>query len=130
MIDFTNRTAFIIAVLSTSLAILAPALYLFYQLNHPTILAFPWSSSSSSDRRKRKDKNIKVVFAGSFNPPHNGHLGMVEYLASRYKEVVVVIGVNPNKTYAVTPEQRAEILTKMIKTLNLGDDCSARVEGW
>ena len=70
-----------------------------------------------------------MVFAGSFNPPHNGHLGMVEYLASRYKEVIVVIGVNPSKTYSVTPQQRADILSTMIETLDLGDDCNARVEG-
>lgn len=132
MIDFTNKSSCIPAILSTIIAILSPALYLLYQLNHPTVLKFPWpsySAESSNKHNHKKDKQTKVVFAGSFNPPHNGHLVMAKYLASRYKEVIVVIGVNPNKTYSVTPEQRAEILSKMIESLNLGDDCNIRVEG-
>ena len=29
---------------------------------------------------------MTVVFAGSFNPPHWGHLVMIRYLAERYSE--------------------------------------------
>ena len=48
-----------------------------------------------------------VVMAGSFNPPHNGHLAsraILEYLSKRYgQEVIVVIGVNLTKKYLVSP---------------------------
>ena len=42
---------------------------------------------------------------------------MVEYLSRRHSEVVLVVGVNPNKTYDVSPQQRADLLNTMIKSL-------------
>ena len=33
----------------------------------------------------------------------------------RYGEVVVVIGFNPSKKYAVSPEKRKELLNRMLK---------------
>ena len=131
MTDFTNNTAVITVILVCILALLLPALNLLYQLNCPTILTYPWppTNTSTKTRRQKKDKRTVVVFAGSFNPPHNGHLVMIKYLAMRYKEVIVVIGVNPNKKYAVSPQKRAEILTKMVNTLELGRECNVRVEG-
>ncbi len=125
MIDFTSKAALLTAV-STSVAIvLLPALSLLFQLFYPKVLKFPWTSSFN----KKKDKEMTVVFAGSFNPPHNGHLVMIQYLAMRYREVIVVIGINPNKKYPVQPQTRADILTRMIDTLELSQECNVRVEG-
>ena len=45
---------------------------------------------------------------------------------TRYKQVVAVIGFNPNKTYPVTPEQRAELLREMLKGTS---NTNVRVEG-
>eukprot|EP00979_Chaetoceros_neogracilis_P011037 scaffold2667_cov218-Chaetoceros_neogracile.AAC.4 len=50
----------------------------------------------------------------SFNPPHNGHIAMIKYLANTYENVILVIGMNPNKVYKVSPQTRADILHKMI----------------
>jgi len=61
------------------------------------------------------EKNETVIFAGSFNPPHHGHLAMLVYLAERFGQVIAVVGVNKNKTYNVSPEFRARLITKMIK---------------
>jgi Cytidylyltransferase-like len=81
---------------------------------HPTVIEFPWkekgasslllatamhssSAQSSSGTRNRgssdeeKDKTKTVVLAGSFNPVHKGHVSMLEYLATRYGRVVVVV---------------------------------------
>ena len=113
-----------IAVSASLLLVILPILNLLYQLNFPKILTFPWPSKT-----KQKDKETTVVFAGSFNPPHNGHLVMIQYLAMRYKQVIVVIGVNPNKKYDVLPQTRADILKKMVDTLDLGRNCNVRVEG-
>ncbi len=69
-----------------------------------------------------------MVFAGSFNPAHNGHLAMIQYLSERYKEVILVIGMNPNKTYKVSPNARADILERMVASLGL-DKSRVRVKG-
>jgi hypothetical protein len=47
----------------------------------PTIIRYPWPKQS---QRGARDKNLTVVLAGSFNPPHKGHLAMILYLAERY----------------------------------------------
>jgi cytochrome b561 len=47
----------------------------------PTIIRYPWPKQAQQGAR---DKNITVALAGSFNPPHKGHLAMILYLAERY----------------------------------------------
>lgn len=78
---------------------------------HPIILSHPWPLN---DDQSAKDSQRMVVFAASFNPPHKGHLVMLEYLARRYGTVWVVIGRNPDKQYQVSPEQRAQLVRTML----------------
>eukprot|EP00428_Durinskia_dybowskii_P034036 CAMPEP_0170275874 /NCGR_PEP_ID=MMETSP0116_2-20130129/37921_1 /TAXON_ID=400756 /ORGANISM="Durinskia baltica, Strain CSIRO CS-38" /LENGTH=514 /DNA_ID=CAMNT_0010527145 /DNA_START=108 /DNA_END=1648 /DNA_ORIENTATION=+ len=66
----------------------------------------------------RDDGNV-VVLAGSYNPPHFGHLEMLRYLSKAHAKVVAVIGVNPRKTYHVSAYQRQEILATMIEHLGI-----------
>lgn len=80
----------------------------------PTIIKHPWQLPSKESQRSKLDKKSTVVLAGSFNPPHLGHLVMIRYLAERYGRVICCIGVNPNKQYDVTPQSRAEILREML----------------
>jgi len=87
---------------------------LVFRILFPTILSFPWCMSSDNSRRRKREKDITVVFAGSFNPPHLGHLVMIRYLAERYGRVICCIGVNPDKVYDVTPQTRAQILREML----------------
>lgn len=56
-----------------------------------------------------------VILAGSYNPPHFGHLAMLEYLSKRYRKVIAVVGYNPDKKYAVLPQERADLLQDMLK---------------
>jgi len=61
---------------------------LVWDIFHPTIINYPWPSPSSSredseQRKKKRDKEITVVLAGSYNPPHRGHLAMLSYLSKR-----------------------------------------------
>jgi len=60
-----------------------------------------------------------IVQAGSFNPPHKGHLDITHHLSKTYEKVYVVIGSNPSKTYAVSPEKRKELYEELITNLNL-----------
>jgi pantetheine-phosphate adenylyltransferase len=87
---------------------------LIASIMHPIILEYPWPFPEDPGRREADSKRT-VVLAGSYNPPHNGHLAMLEYLAQRYGTVQVVIGCNPNKQYKVSPGQRADLIRRMLQ---------------
>mmetsp|Transcript_2879 Transcript_2879/g.6787 ORF Transcript_2879/g.6787 Transcript_2879/m.6787 type:complete len:240 (+) Transcript_2879:211-930(+) len=90
--------------------ILAP---LVYRILRPSIVEYPWDESSS---KESGELNETVVFAASYNPPHHGHLRMLEYLSKKYKRVIAVVGFNPSKKYLVSPEERANLLREMLKS--------------
>ena len=45
---------------------------------------------------------VKAVFAGSFDPPTNGHLDIIQRASSLFDSIDVVISVNPEKKYLFT----------------------------
>lgn len=51
-----------------------------------------------------------AVYAGSFDPPTNGHTWMIARGASLFDTLVVAVGVNPAKKPAYPLEQRLEWL--------------------
>lgn len=63
---------------------------------------FSIPGASSSVRR--------AVYAGSFDPVTNGHMYMIRKGAALFDELVVAIGINPEKRYTFTLEQRLEFL--------------------
>lgn len=103
----------LLCLYSAILIIVSAATWLYLRLYHPIIHPYPWKLASSPSRRK-SDKKRKVVLAGSYNPPHRGHVAMLSYLSQRYGEVIAVVGMNPAKKYAVSPQQRAEFIQQMI----------------
>jgi pantetheine-phosphate adenylyltransferase len=52
----------------------------------------------------------KAVYAGSFDPPTNGHLYMIREGAQLFDEVVVAVGVNPDKRTTFDLETRLRLL--------------------
>ena len=52
----------------------------------------------------------KCVYAGSFDPPTNGHLDIIGKCNMMFDEVVVAIGVNESKKYTYPLEKRLEML--------------------
>jgi len=60
----------------------------------------------------------KAVYAGSFDPPTNGHMWMFEQAAAMFDEVVVAVGVNPAKKPTFSVEDRVQMLTGMTSHIN------------
>lgn len=52
----------------------------------------------------------RAVYAGSFDPPTNGHLWMISRAQAMFDELVIAIGVNPEKRSTYTVEERRDML--------------------
>ena len=50
---------------------------------------------------------VRVLYPGSFDPLHNGHLEMIEAAASLFDAVVVTVMVNPQKDSSLFDMRRA-----------------------
>ena len=51
-----------------------------------------------------------AVYAGSFDPPTNGHLWMIERGLELFDTLIVAIGENPSKHYTFSVAQRLDLL--------------------
>jgi len=54
-----------------------------------------------------------ALVPGSFDPPTNGHLDVIERCAGIFSEVVVGVIQNPSKTYLFDEAERIEMLTDL-----------------
>lgn len=59
----------------------------------------------------------KAVYAGTFDPPTLGHLWVMEQAANMCDELVVAIGLNPNKQTTFTVLERLAMLKSMTSHL-------------
>lgn len=55
-----------------------------------------------------------AVYAGSFDPPTNGHLWMIEQGLEMFDRLHVAIGSNPSKSYTFPVAKRLELLRQSI----------------
>jgi len=97
---------------------------LVYQIFWPKIITYPWKEEEEEEEEEQV--NQTVIFAASYNPPHHGHVRILEYLSRRFAKVIAVVGFNPDKEYLVKPEQRAELLRDMLKSTTA---TNVKVEG-
>ena len=58
----------------------------------------------------------KAVYAGSFDPITNGHLWMIKQSVELFGELIVAIGVNPEKKCTFSLEERLEVIDEVIWT--------------
>lgn len=56
----------------------------------------------------------RAVYAGSFDPLTNGHLWMVKEGLKLFDELVVAIGINPDKHYTFSLEARLDLLNECL----------------
>ena len=67
-------------------------------------------------------KGKKVVYAGRFQPFHNGHLSVVKWILGQAKEVTIVIGSMQEYSqtrHPLTYRQRKEIIEKSLAAENI-----------
>lgn len=51
-----------------------------------------------------------AIFPGSFDPPTNGHMDIIERASSIYDKLIVAVLNNPAKKYMFTTEERVSML--------------------
>ncbi len=54
------------------------------------------------------------VYTGVFDPIHLGHLDIIQRASKVWDELIVGVGVNPDKTSFFTLEERVELITKVV----------------
>lgn len=69
----------------------------------------------------------KAVYAGSFDPLTNGHVWVIERAVTLFDELIIAIGVNPDKNYYLSADERKNHIEEVLKTLNK-TDCTVSVE--
>ncbi len=58
-----------------------------------------------------------AIYAGSFDPPTNGHLDLVERASKLFPRVVVALGQHPTRSPLFSVEERVELLEKVCAPL-------------
>ncbi len=56
-----------------------------------------------------------AVFPGTFDPPTNGHLNIIERGSKLFDKLDVVVAYNPNKAHLFSPEERLSMLKELTK---------------
>ena len=81
---------------------LAPLLLAAHTVMRPQVLG------ARDDEEEDLGENAHVLFAGSFNPMHSGHLALLAHAARRHprSKVFACVAYNPSKAYAVSPQVR------------------------
>lgn len=59
----------------------------------------------------------RAVYAGSFDPITKGHLWMIKEGSRLFDELIVAVGINPEKKYLFSVEERLEMLQKTVGNL-------------
>lgn len=60
---------------------------------------------------------VKAVFPGSFDPPTNGHLNLIKRGAKLFDSIDVVISINYQKKYLLSPDERLILMQEMVKDI-------------
>jgi pantetheine-phosphate adenylyltransferase len=71
----------------------------------------------------------RAIYPGSFDPVTNGHLDIIQRGCKLFNEIIVAVLVNPEKQALFTIEERCEILTQVLKTIDRRD-CLVTVESF
>ena len=60
------------------------------------------------------NKFVRAIFPGSFDPITNGHLDVINRGMKLFDELILAVGRSPVKNQLFTPEERVEMIAKLI----------------
>ncbi len=60
---------------------------------------------------------VKAIYPGTFDPPTNGHVDLIQRSAKLFDHLTVAILVNPVKNPLFTVEERVEMLEEVVEPL-------------
>jgi pantetheine-phosphate adenylyltransferase len=58
---------------------------------------------------------LRALMPGSFDPPTNGHLNLIERASRIYDEIEVVIAANAQKSYTFSADDRYEMMKQLVE---------------
>jgi len=61
-----------------------------------------------------KEKHVRAIFPGSFDPLTNGHLDVIHRGMKLFDELIIAVGRSPVKNQLFTPEERVEMIAELI----------------
>jgi len=61
-----------------------------------------------------KEKHVRAIFPGSFDPLTNGHLDVIHRGMNLFDELIIAVGRSPVKNQLFTPEERVEMIAELI----------------
>lgn len=59
---------------------------------------------------------IKAVFPGTFDPPTNGHVNLIERASGMFDELHIVVAVNSEKKGLFSPDERQKMLEELTRS--------------
>jgi pantetheine-phosphate adenylyltransferase len=65
-----------------------------------------------------RTQHIIAVYPGSFDPVTHGHLDVIRRASQLFNELVVGVGLNPDKDELFTPRERLELLEPHLKSFS------------
>ncbi len=57
---------------------------------------------------------LRALYPGSFDPPTNGHLNIIQRCAQIFDAIDVVIAMNPHKNYTFSADERYEMMQELL----------------
>lgn len=57
---------------------------------------------------------LKALFPGSFDPPTNGHLNIIQRISDVYDDIFVVVADNPHKRYTFEAQERVDMMRQLV----------------
>ena len=65
-------------------------------------------------RRRYSASMLRALYPGSFDPPTNGHLNVIQRCSQIFDAIDVVIAMNPHKNYTFSADERYDMMQELL----------------